>query len=71
MDNGSNMVKAFKNSLTKNGGVEDEGDGCELANNEATQLTEGSCKVTELNQFGNENETTRPNFEDEQSDHTS
>ena len=54
-DNGSNMVKAFNNSITENGGVEDEGDECELTDNEVTLLTEGSCEVTELNQFGNEN----------------
>ena len=65
MDSGSNMVKAFKNNMTENGGVEDEGDECELADNKVTQLTEGSWEVTELNQFGNENETTGPNLEDE------
>ena len=64
------MVKAFKNSLTENGGMEDEGDACELADNEVTQLTEGSCEVTVSNEFGNENEKTGPNLEDEQSDHT-
>ena len=34
--------------------MEDEGDECELADNEVTQLTEGSCEVTVSNEFGNE-----------------